>query len=177
MCKYDKEEQINGMASDKDFSIPNMSTAIMEGEGEQNTMSKYDKVMEVISIDPDKVIDLLNKELSMPNVPTATMGGETFWNNLAEYNGWRLQQNMFTKHARILRPDNVRVAWGTVEGMYKALDRLVEAQKEERYTTKVSPQERQEAVARLKEIKELYDLGILTKEEYESKKAEVNDLI
>ena len=31
MCKYDKEEQINGMASDKDFSIPNMSTAIMEG--------------------------------------------------------------------------------------------------------------------------------------------------
>ena len=40
MCKYDKEEQINGMASDKDFSIPNMSTAIMEGEGEQNTMSK-----------------------------------------------------------------------------------------------------------------------------------------
>lgn len=177
MGKFDKEEQIDETSVDKGFSIANMPTAIVEGEGDQNAMSKYDKVMEVISIDPDKVIDFLNKELSMPNIPTATMGGETFWNNLAEYNGWRLQQNMVTKHARILRPDNVRVAWGTVEGMFKALDRLVEAQKEERYTTKVSPQERQEAVARLKEIKELYDMGILTKEEYESKKAEVIDLI
>ena len=148
----------------------------MEKE-EKKKMGKYDKVLRIIAKDSDKVIEILNKELSMPNVPTATKGGETFWNNLAEYDGWKLQQNMFTKHARILRPDNVRVAWGTVEGMFKALDRLVEAQKEERYSTQVSPQDCQEAVARLKDLKELFDMGILTKEEFESKKAEVIDLI
>ena len=59
------------------------------------------------------------------------MGGEKFWNTLADYNGWRLQQNMFTKHMRILMPDNIRVAWGTAEEMCKALDKLVEGQKEE----------------------------------------------
>lgn len=65
---------------------------------------------------------LKNEEISLPNIPTPTLGGEVFWNTLAEYNGWRLQQNMITQHCRIIDQDNVRRAWGTKNGMIKALE-------------------------------------------------------
>lgn len=68
------------------------------------------------------VKDILNEEISLPNIPTPTLGGKVFWNTLAEYNGWRLQQNMITQHCRIIDQDNVRRAWGTKNGMIKALE-------------------------------------------------------
>lgn len=71
-----------------------------------------------------ELLDILDMELSFPNIPFPTMGGEVFWNTLAEYNGWKLQQNMITHHARILDSDNVRIAWGTINGMEKAMDRM-----------------------------------------------------
>ena len=68
--------------------------------------------------------ELSNADISMPNIPFATMGGKVFWNTLAERNGYKLQQNMITQHARILNSDDVRVAWGTVSGMEKQFIRL-----------------------------------------------------
>ena len=132
-----------------------------------------EEILKIIASNPDKAIDFLNMELSMPNIPTQTAGGDTFWTNLAEHNGWRLQQNMITKHARILRPDGVRVAWGTVNGMYKALDRLVGSVK----LNTVSAEESNVAVDKLKKLKELLDIGAITQEEYNKKKAELIDLI
>ena len=102
---------------------------IIEPEGENG--SRLNKAMQIIAMDPDKGISFINKELSVPNLPAPTMGGEKFWNNVVEHNDWKLQQNMFTKHMRILMPGNIRVAWGTAEEMCKALDRLVEVQLEE----------------------------------------------
>jgi len=32
-----------------------------------------------------------------------------FWNDMCQANGWRSQQNMFTKHARILDNNNMRI--------------------------------------------------------------------
>lgn len=72
---------------------------------------------------------LLDQEISLPNVPTKTAGGHHFWNTLAEYNGWKIQENMIDHHARILNDKNIRVAWGTVNGMYKAMKRLVDVAK------------------------------------------------
>ena len=69
-------------------------------------------------------LQLLDMEISLPNIPMPTMGGEVFWDTLAEYKGWKLQQNEFTKHCRILDADNVRRAWGTKNGMIKALDSI-----------------------------------------------------
>lgn len=88
-----------------------------------------------------KAIDFLNKELSMPNIPTPTMGGEVFWNDLAEFKGWRLQQNILSKHARILDPNNVHRACETVNGMYVDLDRLVESMENTRYKKSTSPED------------------------------------
>ncbi|MBQ9982007.1 MAG: hypothetical protein IJP18_05530 [Oscillospiraceae bacterium] len=52
-----------------------------------------------------------------PNIPFPTFGGEVFWNTLSRCNGWRLQQNMITNHARIIDPNGFRRAWGDVRVM------------------------------------------------------------
>jgi len=62
---------------------------------------------------------------SMPNIPFPTMGGQVFWNELANVNGWRVQQNMLTQHCRVLDPDDMRVAWGGVDAIMTAFERLV----------------------------------------------------
>lgn len=72
--------------------------------------------------DIDIFLEFLQKEISLPNIPSKTFGGKTFWNTICEYNGWKLQQNMITHHARILDQHNVRIAWGTLNGMEKALN-------------------------------------------------------
>lgn len=69
------------------------------------------------------LLDILNAEIALPNIPMPTMGGVIFWITLAECNGWKLQQNLFTHHARVLEKHNIRVAWGTVNGMKKAFER------------------------------------------------------
>lgn len=73
-----------------------------------------------------RFLSILEEEISLPNIPTPTMGGHVFWNTLCEYNGWKLQQNMITHHARILDNKDVRIAWGTINGMIRALNRFVE---------------------------------------------------
>ena len=40
---------------------------------------------------------------------------------IRECNGWRLQQNEFTRHCRLVDPENIRRAWGTKNAMVKAL--------------------------------------------------------
>lgn len=88
----------------------------------------YSKLFDFISKNPDlceKLLNTLKEELDLPVVPFPTMGGKVFWTTFAEVNGWKLQQNMVTKHARILDSNDIRIAWGTIEGMEKALDRMV----------------------------------------------------
>lgn len=74
----------------------------------------------------EQIKELLNLELCMPNIPMLTMGGHTFWITLAEWEGYKLQQNQFTHHARILNPKDVRIAWGTVNGMKMTLERMAQ---------------------------------------------------
>lgn len=67
--------------------------------------------------------------IAMPNIPTKTTGGERMWITLCESNGWKLQQNTFTHHARILNNDNYRIAWGSLSGMKKYLNTILEFSK------------------------------------------------
>lgn len=80
----------------------------------------------------DNFLNLLNKEISLPNIPMSTMGGHVFWTTLCEYNGWKLQQNMVTHHCRILNEHDVRIAWGTKNGMIAALRTYAELQQLEK---------------------------------------------
>lgn len=132
---------------------------------------KPEDALKLLSKSPD-LLNILNKELAMPNIPFPTMGGEVFWTDLAEANGWKLQQNMFTHHARILNSENVRVAWGTVNGMYRAMDRLVAAASRYKYNNEeaISYDDTMKDIEMLKKLKELFDSGIITEEEYQQKK-------
>lgn len=48
-----------------------------------------------------------------PNLPTPTLGGRQLWGDVAWFQGWRIQQHVFTRHYRLLDPRNIRQAWGT----------------------------------------------------------------
>ena len=128
-------------------------------------------------IGTEKAISLLDMELSLPNIPTPTMGGKVFWTTLTEYNGWKLQQNQITKHARILDDRDVRIAWGTVNGMIKALDRMVERANAYAVDPAVASRNRESAMADLKALKELLDIGAISEEEYARKKEKLLEMI
>lgn len=120
----------------------------------------------------DKLLDILDKELSLPNIPFPTLGGEVFWNTLVEYNGWKLQQNMFTRHARILDSNNIRIAWGTINGMEKAMDRMVRFLHKYKKPASTSS-DRLDSMEELKKLKELLDMGAITEQEFQDKKSKI----
>lgn len=51
-------------------------------------------------------------ERSFLNWQTPTLGGKQLWTDFQWRGGWRIQQNVLTKHWRLLDPNNVRYAWG-----------------------------------------------------------------
>ena len=70
-----------------------------------------------------KIAELIN-DCSLPNIPFPTAGGKVFWEELASCQGWRLQKNIFTKHCRILDPDDIRRAWGGEQAMLQLFERM-----------------------------------------------------
>ena len=139
----------------------------------------YKKVFEAFDHNPEtktQFLNLLNSEVSLPNIPTPTMGGQVFWNTIVEYNGWKLQQNMITHHARILDCNDIRIAWGTYNGMMTALDRMVEGLNMYQAPAPTS-NERIDAMNELARLKELLDMGAITTEEYVKKKSKLLDQI
>ena len=75
----------------------------------------------------EKFLKFLQTEIAMPNIPLPVIDGGVFWIDVVERNGWKLQQNTFSRHARIIRTeDNVRIAWGTLNGMIRSIKRFAE---------------------------------------------------
>ena len=61
-------------------------------------------------------------ERSLPNWQMPTMGGKQLWTDFQWRGGWRIQQNVLTKHWRLLDAGNVRQAWGSREACDAVLD-------------------------------------------------------
>lgn len=133
-----------------------------------------EKVLGFLGTHSDDAINIFQAELSLPNIKMPTMGGEVWWDTLATFNGYKLQQNQVTRHARILDKNNCRVAWGTVNGMKMALNRIAELS--EKYTAdgKLRPQKSITDVKdELETLKQLLDDGILTQDEFDERKKKV----
>ena len=105
-------------------------------------------------------LELLDKEIALPNIPFPVCPEFFVWDTVCEINGWKLQQNMMTRHARIVDNKNIRKAWGTINGMIRAMDRMAESLQKSEHI----------AIEKLKKLKELWDCGIITQSEYETKK-------
>ena len=124
-----------------------------------------EKALNFLLDHPELAKEIFDSELSMPNIPTRTMGGNVVWTTLAEVKGLKLQQNQITHHARILNADNVRIAWGTVNGMQKAVRRIANISEQlidEKVIHEIEPE--------LLSIKSMLDKGILTQEEFDAQK-------
>ena len=65
-----------------------------------------------------KIAGLCRTRCTM-NLPMPTAGGTVFWDS-CQVNGWKLQENTVFGNWRILDPDDVRQAWGTIEDQLEA---------------------------------------------------------
>lgn len=71
---------------------------------------------------------VVSREIQFPNIKIKVLDKGICWMDLAEFNGWKIQQNTITKHARILDSEGYRIACGTINGMEKVLGRIIEFQ-------------------------------------------------
>lgn len=59
---------------------------------------------------------------SMPNLALPTAGGQQMWADVAWDDGWRVQEHVWTGHARLLDGGDVRRAWGSTEACLAGLE-------------------------------------------------------
>lgn len=110
--------------------------------------------------------------LARGNVETATMGGKTYWNNLIAINGWKLQQNKLFKNVRLLNQSDTRKAWGSYNRFDEMMDTVIAKLQAEHFVQE-KPDAGDPLVERLERLKALLDKGLISNQEYESKRSEL----
>lgn len=73
---------------------------------------------------PGSLRNSVEDELAMK-----TFGGRQFWGDLQFFHGWRIQQNVFTRHCRLLDGYDNRHAWGTFDECQQKLAQIRQDQK------------------------------------------------
>lgn len=58
------------------------------------------------------------------NLELPTLGGRQFWGDVQFFRGYRIQQNVLTGHYRLLDPEDIRKAFGTLEECRDALQKI-----------------------------------------------------
>ncbi len=67
---------------------------------------------------------VMPKKLPKFQIDIKTMGGRQFWGDVQFFHGYRIQQNVLTKHHRLLDPGDVRRSWGTLKECQSALSKI-----------------------------------------------------
>ncbi|MFP6763457.1 MAG: alpha/beta fold hydrolase, partial [Planctomycetaceae bacterium] len=57
-------------------------------------------------------------------LPMKTLGGRHYWGDVTYFQGWKIQQNVLTKHFRLLDDMDRRHAWGTRKQCQARLDEI-----------------------------------------------------
>jgi pimeloyl-ACP methyl ester carboxylesterase len=66
---------------------------------------------------------------SLPNVPLITAGGQQMWTDVRYLQDWRVQCHALTGHHRLIDPQDVRRAWGSLEACEHELVKVAETKK------------------------------------------------
>lgn len=66
-------------------------------------------------------------EPSPATIGIPTLGGRLFWGDVLHFRGWRIQENVFTRHFRLLDPADRRYASGTREACFGMLSAIKKA--------------------------------------------------
>jgi pimeloyl-ACP methyl ester carboxylesterase len=61
---------------------------------------------------------------SVRGIVMKTLGGRQFWGDVKFFRGWRIQQNVFTEHYRLLDPKDSRHAFGSYKACCDKLDEI-----------------------------------------------------
>lgn len=69
--------------------------------------------------------DLVQQIGDCPNLEIKVFGEPIFWKTIKQKNGWECQQNIIFGNARVVSPDNIRKAQGSLTAMKEKMDRLV----------------------------------------------------
>ncbi|WP_010582593.1 lipase family alpha/beta hydrolase [Schlesneria paludicola] len=77
---------------------------------------------EVVAVAQD---DTLKKQVD-EGMLAKTLGGRQFWGDVHHFRGWRIQQNVFTKHYRLIDPGDVRHMWGSFDDCAATLKKIIE---------------------------------------------------
>lgn len=112
------------------------------------------------------------------NIETKVTDGGVWWENVRQKKGWKLQKHVLTGHFRIISPNKIRKAWGAdreeMIDIFEELTYVEKPQKEQTTTTQSATNQvkpsKQEVLAQLKDLGELMENGVLTKEEFETAK-------
>ena len=67
-----------------------------------------------------------NSSGAFPNVILPTLGGKQLWADLLIYSRFRIQENLITRHCRLLGPKDARLAWGTFDHCKTTLERRLD---------------------------------------------------
>lgn len=138
-------------------------------------------ILQKIADNPEIVLNLLqaldvDKKISFINIPIRVMNKKVFWDVLAESDGWELQRHKITNHARIIDNSNIRRAWGTVDGMYEVMERLMDAEKKYSHFA-VTHGDGNTLIEKLKNCKEMLDSGLIKQEDYDEMKKKILEQI
>ncbi len=82
--------------------------------------------------EPDETADSSDETLPSPkhgknhawDKVMKTMGGRQFWGDVKFFRGWRIQQNVFTEHYRLLDPRDNRFAYGSYKTCCDKLEEM-----------------------------------------------------
>jgi pimeloyl-ACP methyl ester carboxylesterase len=66
---------------------------------------------------------LEKSEAALPNIAMRTLGGRQVWADIRYWRGWRLQENVFTGHCRVIDEQDIRRAWGSLGSCLSALEK------------------------------------------------------
>ncbi len=64
----------------------------------------------------------------MPPIFNKTWGGSQFWGDVHFFRGWKIQQNIYTRHYRLLDPQNYRFESGTLAACLETLEQIKQQQ-------------------------------------------------
>ena len=123
------------------------------------------------------VQEVLDSDVPLPNIPQQVKEESKVWRTIAEVDGFKLQQNVVSQHGRILDKDNIRIKWGTMEGMEKAFERMLGRKRKFQNGILEENNERQMAIEELERLKKLHKDGILNDEEFEEKKKKYMEML
>lgn len=92
-------------------------------------LSAYATVCQAQQLPDSQDLNQLWNHLSEKVPAMKTMGGRQFWGDVQFFQGWKIQQNVISKHYRLLDPDDQRHASGTLEECRQQLEAIKQTQK------------------------------------------------